>query len=185
MKFLIQRILIVSLILSSLALFAVEKTPTEVYLAYGHEFQITNKDEIPKQLLQSLADLKAKNRKTPKDYLLIGDVYHWLGHIAEDMEDFEKAQQYYQASMDEGYSLTRITNSNRINNLNGIEHAEYHLYALQDLARIPAFFRVLKRVQFAAEIGGPEYAKQVTRFTPETLHEQSDTLRNLCSQLLK
>lgn len=170
-----------SLGLSSWSSFALEKTATEVYLAMGYEFQIEDKEKIIEQLFLMIASLRTKD-KSPEDFLLLGDIYHWLGHIAEDAESREKAEKYYRTSY-MFYKETPLTHSPRINNLHGAKHAIYHLSKNAKMALSPEEVRLKERVEFALDIS-EELAEKVYKFTKEDLKEQADNIDNLCAKHL-
>lgn len=171
----------VAISFSSWSIHALEKTATEVYLGYGHEFKIKDTDKIIEYLFKLIAKLEAKD-KSAKDFLLLGDAYHWLGHIAEDSENRIKAEIYYKASY-MAYKQTPITNSERINNLNGVKHALYHLSKNANLSIAPEEFRMMERVEHALHIS-EELAKIVSKFTEADLKEQADNIDGLCAKYL-
>lgn len=168
---------------TSFDIFAVEKTPTEIYLAYGNEYNIENPDKIPEQLFKLLNGLQSKARKTPEDYLLIGDTFHWLGHIAEDADALEKAMGYYAAAK-EAYAQTSIARSGRINNLNAKNHADYHLSRTAQMIQQPKAVRQMAMLQEAFVIN-PRYAMLIIRtWSEKTFKEQAANLQATCEQIL-
>jgi len=61
---------------------------------------------------------------------MIGDAYHWIGHIQEDRRNLENAWEAYWKSH-EHYSLSKIKHSVFISNLLTLDHAKFHLAELE------------------------------------------------------
>lgn len=61
-----------------------------------------------------------------ENFLIIGDAYHWIGHIAEDRRDFNFAWDAHMKSY-EAYMSTPYQASAFITNLNAVTHAKSHL----------------------------------------------------------
>lgn len=105
---------------------------TIVYLAQAHEFPIAP-GEDPVLFLQNrirtLHQALSVAPDSPEADVLrleLGDVYHWLGHVADDRNAFELAVALHQKSYEQ-YAKSRFATSWRINNLVGIEHATFHI----------------------------------------------------------
>ena len=172
-----------ALALSSWSLYAVEQTATEFYLSKGHEYTIEDKTKVLEQLFKIVAEIEAKQEKSAEDFLLLGDTYHWLGHIAEEAEHREKAEIYYQASY-MAYKQTPIRTSQRINDLNGVRHATFHLSKNAKLVLATAAMRLREHVEFALEIGGPDWAEKVYNLSEEARKEQADNVDSVCAKYL-
>ena len=64
-----------------------------------------------------------------KTQLLLGDAYHWIGHIYEDRGEYELAWKAHNRSYGH-YILSSIRTSPAINNLGTVAHARFHLSRL-------------------------------------------------------
>ena len=64
-----------------------------------------------------------------RSQLMLGDAYHWIGHIFEDRGELDRAWEAYNKSY-QHYLLTREKFSPMINSLDGREHAKMHLWRI-------------------------------------------------------
>lgn len=58
--------------------------------------------------------------------VLLGDAYHWIGHIYEDRGDYKLAWRAHNKSYNH-YILSSIKTSPAINNLGTVAHARFHI----------------------------------------------------------
>lgn len=160
----------------------VKPTPTELYLAHELEFKFDPEFTILEYLYGVVFAIESTPKKSPQDFLLLGDLYHWLGHVADDAEDFERAARYHRASM-VAYKKSRIRKSARINNLNGPEHALYHIMRTRELSLTPSILRRVGRAQDVAYTNRSEIAS-VLFASKKTIRQQAAELSDLCEVIL-
>ncbi len=86
------------------------------------------------------ADLAFYPEHSSRTQLILGDAYHWIGHLyEEDKQNHEKAWEAYNKSY-EHYLLSEYKNSPMINSLDTREHAKFHLLKTAEvLNRKPIF----------------------------------------------
>lgn len=81
--------------------------------------------------LEDLIRITAEDTvKTPahrnENQIIIGDAYHWIGHIHEDRKEFKSAWHAHLKSF-EAYAASSLSNSAFITELNTLDHARTHL----------------------------------------------------------
>lgn len=107
-----------------------QSTQIEIYLAdvesgYGFLSPESSREEL-ERLIEHNLDPKNKMPSAEKE-LVLGDAYHWLGHVYEEKGEFIKAYESYIRSHVH-YQKTPLKKSPRINDrLIVQEHGEFHL----------------------------------------------------------
>ena len=74
-------------------------------------------------------DLAVHPEHGSKTQLLLGDAYHWIGHIYEDRGEYELAWKAHNRSYGH-YILSSLRTSPAINNLGTVAHSRLHLSRL-------------------------------------------------------
>lgn len=115
-------------------------TEMDYYLADpGSGYDFKSPPEYSLMNLETLIQENAEKLKVAKDRspreLLLGDTYHWLGHLYEEKGELLLAYECYIRSQVH-YSKTALKKSPRINQrLIVQEHAEFHLRDIADTLR--------------------------------------------------
>lgn len=187
----LKRLLILAVFVTASASFAGD-TPTESYFRkqpyYQSIYQFRDTESVDVTLLKFANDLylKIKDAKPgsqkDEDIYLLGDSYHWLGHIAEDVEDYDKALGFYGSAL-ALYLSTSVTSSRNTNDVSGIAHAQGHLIDSMELKMATAEARKKARKRAAMNLDSTMIRKVGTA-SQELIIEQRTKFRSLCEQYL-
>jgi hypothetical protein len=71
-----------------------------------------------------------------ENHLILGDAYHWIGHIHEDRREFQIAWEMHLKSFAE-YAQSPLQHSAYITNLKTLDHAKVHLTKMAPLVHLP------------------------------------------------
>jgi len=116
-----------------------QPTQIEVYLTdvdsgYGFFSPETSRQEL-EALIEHTLDPKNRMSSEQRE-LILGDAYHWLGHVYEEKGEFIKAQESYIRSHVH-YQKTPLKKSPRINDMLIVqEHGVFHLKKITETIKL-------------------------------------------------
>ncbi len=109
-----------------------EMTEMEVYLTHpGSGYGFSRAEDSEKELIRIIEETQKRPHSSEKE-LIIGDAYHWLGHLYQERFDLLKAFESFVRSFFH-YRLTSLSRSPRINSR--VEVHEHSIFHLSDISK--------------------------------------------------
>ncbi len=123
---------------------------TQIESGYG----FARAEDTEKELIRIIEAAQIQPHSDQKE-LILGDAYHWLGHIYQERFDLLKAYESFIRSFFH-YTLTTLTRSPRINSKVEVhEHSRYHLRDIQNY-----LLRSVSGMRYFEEVVNPRQAIQ-------------------------
>ena len=108
---------------------------TEELLALERNYEIPKGVDVVLWFHELIDTVESHLRRDPKltqeGRVIIGDAYHWIGHIYEERGDLEKAWRSYELAYG-SYMMTELAVSPFLSNLGTRQHARFHLTDLAE-----------------------------------------------------
>lgn len=134
--------------------------PIEEYLASENSgYDLRNPSNVEEGLIEIIQETQS-NRKLdiPTRELILGDAYHWLGHVYEDRKDFVKAFEAHARAYFH-YRQTSYNHSPRINS--AVEVHEHSIFHLQNIKN--AIVRFVSGMRWYRDIVLPRQSQWESR----------------------